>query len=456
MAAFTTDPILASAHVRDLCERVRSFDRALKVGPAALDPFRGQTTIGKTWREELRASSDFAPIRQPLIGYLDRLLERRLNLGVSLEESAALTQDRHPPRTPFNLPGTLSERRQLALAASADVTRKEEAREAWRGLRAEVVRLSAVRVLRYERLLEIEERLGTRLSPAVAFDAEPGKSEAASAEAETSGVERLANLVLDVTEEPAQGLLDHGWAGLVEGATAAPAVDGWPARLGPDALLALFGGSWLVTGRGPQGTTLPLRSCPASFSRAAVQWGLELARAATPETLPFVLARSPSELHGRMFGRLLATWLWSPVCARRRLGLSASGRARHALGAARLLAAEMRLLAARALLAEAGRHSRGRLERAWDNLGVRLCGDAWGPPLGLLSAPPDAAADLSAQLWALARQAELVATWDEDYLDNPRAREALLSELHGTEPALPAWSTLESAALDLARTLGSG
>lgn len=459
MDAFTTDPLAASGYVHAVAARVRAFDAALGSGPVALDPFRGETTIGKTSRESVLASRDFEPIKGPLIAHLDYLLERRINLGVSLEESALSTQALHPATAPFPQPSTLSARRLTALRAATEPARLEEARLAFRTLERDVRPVSAVRVLRYERLLEIEERLGTRLSPAVVLREDGDDVPAAAAERESAdetAIERLARQLLAETRDAAAALLEPGFAGVVGGATGTPATEGWPARLAADTLLSLFGGSWLLAGEAPSALGLPGRLCPASFPRAAVQLGRELVRAGTPKWLPFVLARTPNELYGRVIGRRLGLWLLSPACARRALGLGAEGRERHARGAARLLLAETRLLCARALLAEAGHRSRRRLEEVWDELGVELCGGTWGPPLGLLRAQPDAAVDLVAQLWALAQEAESLQAFDEDYLDNPRARDALLSEMHAAEPPPPSVPVLRAAGHALVRRLSVG
>lgn len=451
MEAFTSDPLLASAELRALTERLWSFDAALSEGPVALDPFRGRTTIGKTWRDEVLTSRDFEPIRLPCLGFLDRLLERRLNLPLSLEESARLTLDQLRPRAPFHEVGTLTQRRLRALSVSADPAKSEEAHAAWQAVRADVAGLSAVRVLRYERRTEIEGRLGGRLTPLVSFASEAGdgKSEVAGG----VGVEQLARRVLSGTREAARGLVQPGWSGLIHGASGFPALDGWPARLAPEGLLDLFGGRWLLAGTTLREGPLPSRVCPASFPRAALSLGRQLFRASTPESLPFVLCRTPAETYGRTLGRLLALWLLSPACARRRLGLGAEGRGRHARGAALMLVCESRLLAARALLAEAGRQSRTRLDEVWSELGPELCGVSLGPPLGLLSAPPDAEVDLVALLWAWSKQTELIAAFDEDFLENPRARDSLLSDIHGVEAAHPSFEQLSLAATGLCRAL---
>jgi len=437
MQAFTTDPLLASAHMRELSGRVLAFERALGDGPVALDPFRGQTTVGKTWRDDVLASRDFEPIKGPLVGYIDYLLERRINLEVSLEESTQLTQVSRPPRPPYAEEGTLAARRLFALSVSADPQRQAEARLAWRALAQDASGLSAVRVLRYERRIEIEGRLGARLSPLVSFD-----------EAQES-VAALARQVLGSTKDAAGSLLGPGFVGTMEASTGAPALEGWPARLGTDALLELLGGRWLLEDSGVVRLGLPGRLCPSSFPRAAYHLGRDVFRSAVPESLPFVLARTPAETFGRSLGRLLALWLLSPACARRRLGLGPEGRARHARGMARLLVAEARLLAVRALLAEAGQSSRSALDQTWGDLGSDLFGESLGPALGVLSAPPEATVDLVALLWALSKEEELRASFDEDYLDNPRARELILAEVHGVEPPRPAFAVLDLAARGL-------
>src|SRR5688572_12190059 len=264
MEAFTTDPLLASAYVRALRERVWVFERALAAGPVASDPFRGQTTVGKTWREAILASRDFDPIKEQLIGHLDSLLECRLSLGVRLEESTRETQVQHPPVAPFVAAGTWSERRLSALAASTEPGRGDEASSAWQALRAHAAGLSAVRVLRYERRVEIQGRLGARLSPLVTLR-DPPKSGTGSAE-QASGAARgtgeLGRQVLASTREAARTAFAPGFAGLVHGATGFPAVEGWPARLVPDSLLALLGGRWLVSGSTPGASDLPERVCP--------------------------------------------------------------------------------------------------------------------------------------------------------------------------------------------------
>lgn len=427
-------PLRLAQKIRSLATSSRDFERALSEGPVPIDPFGGREFPGQSTRLEVEAWPRSDPMREPTLVWIDHLLERRINLEALRAESREEHITLHPPAPPFEESLSLGTMKRRALAALTREDGLEEGRQALGALAGASPALSRARLARFERYVAIEWRLGStlRLPWTLVGEAPAGLA--------LEGLEtELARRALALTDDLAGELLTPGIVGVVRAATGGGAGDGWPARLAPASVLELLGGRWLTDGvtLGPAG--LPERVCPASFLRAIVHVGQEVFLAVAPATLPFPVARRPGSLYGRAFGRTLALWFCSGVAARRRLGLSAASAAKHERALLLLLVAEVRLSAARALLAAAGRRSVKELEGLWEELGVRLAGAAafspaaWGPPLGLLAAPLHAELDWLALLLAFERTRTLRETFDEDWMDSPRAREVLLAEIHALE-----------------------
>jgi hypothetical protein len=167
-----------------------------------------------------------------------------------------------------------------------------------------------------------------------------------------------------------------------------------------------------------------------SFSRTLACFGRSFAEASTPRSAPFVIARPPFDLRvarrAALFGGLLA----DPVFGIRVLKLGrdrARSQAREIALASlrwlRLEAARVRLRGA-LLLPEKGR--RGRFEEETARALGRPIPSSLAGVVPRLS-PGDATSFLGAVLAASDRRS-LVARFDEDWFQNPRAATAIREE----------------------------
>ena len=243
-------------------------------------------------------------------------------------------------------------------------------------------------------------------------------------------LEEAAGFVLDATGDVALG--SYGSSGGFENAiwlgTAADACEGWPAVLSLRWFQDLFGG-WktLASVRVELGSICrPL--CGASFARALARFGAAVFLGCARRTgAPFSIVDRPFDIGSSSYGALFASLLCSIPFLKRRLGLGAVSATAQARLLARSLLVSLRLCAVQASVASAcsrealvGMHvsrtesalfasvpaeTAGVLPRYTPLAGVRLCGS----------------------LRAAALQNELVDRFDEDWFDNPRAHEYLLS-----------------------------
>jgi hypothetical protein len=214
----------------------------------------------------------------------------------------------------------------------------------------------------------------------------------------------------------------------IHDAFARDAGEGWPARLGQrwfdDVFRALA----------PRRPKLPHAPAPlgaASFVRAAASWGAALRLAGTARSLPFALARDPYPTEAHVVGGAVAIALGSAAFARRKLGVSKRGGDGHVRGVARVLFNALRAMAGGILVA-----MRPPLESDLvEELGARIFGAPLPRALGAVwsygsfsgALPVDLPARLLGATRAHAFAADLVARFDEDWFDNPRAGSHLAS-----------------------------
>jgi hypothetical protein len=192
----------------------------------------------------------------------------------------------------------------------------------------------------------------------------------------------------------------------------------WPARLSGRWLGDLFRTTTLADGLSIDLGPLPRTIGASSFVRGLARFGAAYARAASDRAGPFVLSNDATDSHALRRGALFAMLLVDPVFLTKKLGFSkeASGSVARALG--RTLLGAVRLEAVRSTV-DFARASNAEVadavERAWC---VRT-----RPALSavLPRARLDAPSRLVGVLLAAIDRDQLVARFDEDWFDNPRA-----------------------------------
>lgn len=416
------DPFRISAELSRTFQRLRAARAALQAGQASPDPFLGTGFPGKTLRDQILSLPPTDPLRSGLLAWTDELLEARINFNAFVLEQSARLEDTHPPRAPLDQPASLAVAETLLLRACASPGEDDKARALFRFLRDKSIRLGAVRRERWTRRREIEERLSSPLSPLLEWwqGEEPAPEDAARL---------LALEVLRTTRDAAEAWLAPGYVELLRGSLALGASEGWPARLAPETMLALLGGDWLTRGLALGTRRLPERQAPSSFVSATVLLGHAVSLAGRPRDLPFVVSARPAELEAWLLGETLAAYLVGLPFLRRRLGLgpAPARSSQRSLELARLC--RLRILAAETLLADAAQQGAGALDQVNADIEAQLVAEPLGAPLGLLAATPHSHVRLVALLLALGREQDLTLVHDEDWLDNPRARDQLRSEL---------------------------
>jgi hypothetical protein len=418
-------------------------------------PFALGNFPGKSLSDQIEGLDPQDPLRSGLLVWCDVLLERRINFEAMRAESRAKWEVELPPLPPLTEPTTLCRWEDRLLRALV-WDRQREAEELLRGLNQRVDGLSAVRRERFARRLEIEHRLGSELSEMLEVSAEDDRSSGGGApppgvdlEQESSAPEALASAsareilsqrlgplalqVLSETQAAFSAWVGPGYLQHLKAIWGVSVSQGWPARLTADTLTELLGGNWLTWGLNLRGAPLPERLAPASFVLAVQQLSRAVAVAAAPRDLPFVVAQHPAGLPGEILGHTLTGWMASPDFVRRRLKLSGDA-ARQAERALWLLrAGRLRQKAVNCLVLLAAKRSLAELDRVYEETTERL-GQSLGPSLGMLPVSQLSEVEFCAALCGSARAANLREVHDEDFVDNPRARDQLRSELEVPAP----------------------
>lgn len=361
--------------------------------------------------EWVSALPDHDPLRIPLLRWVRRLLEQRVNLRARTAVCAA----RHLDTIVIDDPeyGRYSAAQLLSRALS-DADRRRAWLSAW--LRASVPIAERVRLL-WERRAEIAVRLR---EPEEDDLERPGidASDAASAwlrrTRDYAGVAAADDLT--------------AWLTLALGGDAP---DAGPSRVDLRSLADLFRETRLL-----EGMTLrslpPLEPCGLStLLRGLAALGEALREAAAPPDQPFSIASDPYGLERHALGATLAALPLVPAFSQRALNLGRDRARDLARVGARVVLMHSRVLALRVLLrrpalAGGAAFMRAFEEHAADALGVgvdpRFAGALFAPRI-------EDGQRFVATLSAARRHRTLVEQHDEDWYRNPRAIDQLRSEL---------------------------
>jgi hypothetical protein len=167
----------------------------------------------------------------------------------------------------------------------------------------------------------------------------------------------------------------------------------------------------------------------SSVLRALGALGRALHDAGASRRQPFVVAHDPHGLRSELFRNLFALLPLNPEFAARRLSISRSRFAdyRRALGAVALLA--LRVACVRVELADSSlRGTRSYREAFRERIPAAFGFELPETLAGTLWVDDRAAIRVSALLAALAKNAELTHSHDQDWFRNPRAVEELRAE----------------------------
>lgn len=380
---------------------------------------------------------DDDPLKRPLLRWVHRLTEMRVNQLWLDEDERLLHEQEHAIREPEDTTLSIQAMKRGTLtqdAARAAAFRRNTGRVGHA--------LFEHRAEYFARCREVHERLGQSdvLSYWSSY-ATPG-SVSGEFEAHRGRIRELLGGcgVLDGDEclEAMQGHDHH---------------QGWPARLTPHALASLFGASDFFRGAPLEVGALPARVVPASFLRGAYQLGRALHLAWAPSDRPLVALRDPDDWAGHRFGFLCLLWFLSATFDRQVLDLSLALTRARRRSAARVLLSHLALQ-----LVRTEAHERALDHRFGANEVEDLGRGLFREPLHRngafvgFSVRRDEAARTSAWLDAAATFQEYVEEFDEDFMRDPRAREKLRAD--AAAPA-PVQSTRERAQAGLAWLLGA-
>jgi hypothetical protein len=412
------NPFLLARALMPLC---RSYLSEVKALPGRHRGFRFKghrseiELAGKSRYQLIRELDAGDPLRTPLLRWVHRLTEMRVN-QLWLDEDERLSKVvQHVVREPVEIKVSMSEMKKGALSSEG-----EEAKLWWHNVELNGASLSAHRVGYLHRCAEFHARLG-EVDPLGYFSA--SKSSTRATQILESSWSATRELLADSGVEDFPALIALG-----KGSSLG---DGWPARLAPDALLRLFSAPELFRGIDLKPGPLPLRLVPASFLRAAYQIGRALNLAWAPQDRPFVLMRDPDDFWGHRLGYLFVLWMLSPAFDERALGLGRAAEKERRRGRGQLLLALSTLQSCRALLFEIGmdhQAGRGELEEA---LLEHLHLSASRPELSALSwmsVRRDEVTRLFALFDAALLYQELVEEFDLDWWRNEKALEKLRAD----------------------------
>jgi hypothetical protein len=226
------------------------------------------------------------PLREPLLRWVFRLLEERVNWTARIEWERTRREAAY---------GVDSGEGRIALTLAAMVRRllNDPGREThWiRTMVAHAGEAGGRRTLLWQRRAEVARRL--KLDPVDPFGM-------------AHGAEMAARDWLRRTDELFDELGVGGPSDWLSFATARAAADGWPARITPATLQGLLGERGLCARVEIDPGPLPAALAPASFVRSFARIGAALRDARAPKDQPFCIAHDASGFTRLCFGALFA------------------------------------------------------------------------------------------------------------------------------------------------------
>ncbi len=435
-------PLNQSKKLERFAQSYQSFMGSLPEGVGS-DPFQElfsrsrEPYPNQRIYEEAVAQGD-APLQAELESWLYWLLESRLMLVAEVREAELLY------RQPYRLAALGNEPQKFAQLQAGVLRGSQRQREQMlQGLFQASDELAEFRSAKATRLREFFERLSLSGDEAYASPLPIGK------------VNDLAKNFLEQTDGLAQDWVRPGFLEFQQSRQAfstegrAGAEEGWPARLKKDVLIELLGKPKELKELRLKALVLPARVAPISFLQSFQLLGRELCREFSARNEPFIRRFDPYENKLDHWGYFLALSVSSDVFGRRRLGLgaSASREFQGALACSWLL--ELRRLAVDVLLKRSLQSSDSEYSEAAQHLSASLYQQEYAPDFCLAHRRVSrrAEAEFVQLLSAPVRTEEFRNTFDEDYFEQPRAWEALRSELVTTQEMLPAKSAREEQEL---------
>jgi hypothetical protein len=434
------DPLRLDREIARAAEALRAHRRSLACGEGwDDDPFvTTRLVTGSTTFMAVQAMPDLDPLKVPLLRWVYRLADQRINRVALVRVAAESGVTEHVVSEPERARIPLSEMLNRGLASP-------KRREAWLGsFIGKSEQLGAAVATLWERRQEVAQRL--RLSGP---DSMEGIG-ASAPEAARAWLDRTRDAFTEIKENNAKAFPGlGGLSGLVSVALAETAVEGWPRHLLPRTILDLFCETDLFRGVELDPGRLPEAFAPASFLRALTRVGAAWVDATAPNDQPFVVAHDPYGLRRRTMGALLGTLPASPAFARRALGVDGARLVDHRRGLSAALLVASRLAALRVLLRGPALAGRRALREAFESevhreLGITLPATAAGAVFRLHEddAQRFAGLLLSARTAAMLRDAN-----DEDWYRNPRTVEQLRDEARlSPEPTTTDEALAEGAA----------
>jgi hypothetical protein len=425
------DPIGLDRELARVARAWAGWRRQLAMGEGLdQDPFVGAREL--TGRATFTALSELDPtdpLRAPLMRWVYRLMEQRIDAAVLCAIASERSVERHVIEEPQRDRVTLAE---LLRRALDDPARHAD----WlASFIPRCDRHSAAVALAWERRQEMALRLGLDEFDALDPDA--------------ARIVASAQRWLDASDALAAEWRTHSLSQLVGTALASEAIRGWPARLTLRTLADFFRETRLLDGLVLEPGPLPPALAPASFLRGLARLGVAFSDALAPRALPFAIAFEPRGLRRRTLGATFAAVALGPAFSRRALGLGADAARTHARALWRAVLLESRAQALRVIVRAAALSGRSALETTFEEQAERVFG---------VHVPRVAAGSLwrlhvddpqrfAAIMLGALRVERLIEQHDEDWFRNPRAADQLRSET-----SLPPESALEGDALDAGRS----
>jgi hypothetical protein len=365
--------------------------------------------LGRERLEGVLARPDEDPLKMPLLRWLHRLLESRVN-QVWLARTAELAVRTEigvsePQKGRFTLRAMLHE----ALHA-------ESSRAPWLlRLSENASPVSEAASRHWERKAELARRLKLELDAMVL----PHPDVVTKASDFLSRSRDLAR------EHETADLAEY--IGMVLGRDAHR---GFPSRLNTHALADWFRDSALLHDLEPNISTLPEPLGASSFARALWSFGVAFRKAASSPTQPFVVTHDPYALEAHSVGAMFAALLAQPAFLTRRLELGGEATKDTCRTISRLWLFELRWLALKVCLRPLALGPRSQLVNQFPELAHDVLGFELQSALSLVL--PKLADDDAQRFVALAtclgRVDALVDQHNDDWFRNPRAIDQLRSE----------------------------
>ncbi|MCA9632203.1 MAG: hypothetical protein KC766_31335 [Myxococcales bacterium] len=412
------DPLKLDRTLRRTATEWVRWSRRLRDGQVApLAAFELQRwALGKSCFGQLRELHEADPLRGPLLRWVYRLADARINQGALLEQTHELRVKRQRVQ---------SENEEISLAALKHRALRPPGALAERlGRRAALLEAlsrhgnhyRAVTATLWQRRLEIARRMGLE---------SPDEIELPTPESAA-----LAHAWLERTQDAWRSLSCESLSHAIEVSLDVRDDHGWPARINAQSLRRLLDEGDLFRSLELDPGPLPAALGGASFLRAMARVGAAWHDAASPRDQPFVVAFDPYGLRRRSVGARFALLALNPDYVRRRLDLSGPRLAQHLRCTAQSLLCESRVAALRVLLRAPAMHTSERFTQTFEEHARRTLGAGVDPRLcgPLIELHPDDAQRFVAPALAAVEIDRLRDAHDEDWYRNPRGIEQLRAE----------------------------